>query len=81
MLGQFVTARRVTSQAATIGGVIDDLEMRFPRLRNRLRNETRTLRPFVKVFVNGEEIPHKDGASLRLSSTDEIDFMHSIQGG
>ncbi|MGA9839537.1 MAG: MoaD/ThiS family protein [Thermoplasmata archaeon] len=81
MLSQFVAQRKVRSDAATVGALIDDLESRFPRLRNRLRDETRGIRPFVKVFVNGEEIPHANGASQPLKSRDEVEILHSIQGG
>jgi|HubBroStandDraft_1064217.scaffolds.fasta_scaffold56870_3 molybdopterin synthase sulfur carrier subunit len=81
MLGRFVPNRRLRSTATTVGGLIDDLETRYPQLRNRLRDETRGIRPFVKVFVNGEEIPHSDGAALPLKPRDEVEIMHSIQGG
>lgn len=81
MLSQFVAQRRLRSPATSVEGLLDDLESRFPRLRNRLRDETRALRPFVKVFVNGEEIPHSDGAATPLEPRDEVEILHSIQGG
>jgi molybdopterin converting factor small subunit len=81
MLAQFVARRRVRSAATTVGGLIDDLETRFPTLRNRLRDETRGMRPFVKEFVNGGEIPHSEGASQPLSPRDEVEILRSIQGG
>lgn len=81
MLAQFVPRRRMQSTATTVGELIDDLETRYPRLKNRLRDETRGIRPFVKVFVNGEEIPHANGASQPLAAQDEVEILHSIQGG
>jgi molybdopterin synthase sulfur carrier subunit len=81
MLAQFAPHRRLRSPATTVGGLIDDLETRYPRLRNRLRDETRGIRPFVKVFVNGEEIPHGDGAAQPLLPRDQVEILHSIQGG
>ena len=81
MLAQFAPQRRLRSPATTVGGLIDDLEARFPRLRNRLRDETRKIRPFVKFFVNGEEIPHERGSSLQLAPDNEVEILHSIQGG
>lgn len=81
MLAQYVPKRRFTTEATTVGGLIDDLEERFPRLRHRLRDETRTIRPFVKFFVNGEEVPREMGAAQPLAPADEVEVLHSIQGG
>jgi sulfur-carrier protein len=81
MLAQFVPRRRVQSAATTVDALIDDLESRFPKLRNRLRNEARDLRPFVKVFVNGEEVRRGGGGSQALRPQDEVEILHSIQGG
>ena len=81
MLSQFVPQRRCQSDATSLEGLIDELEARFPRLRFRLRDETRTMRPFVKIFVNGEEVPRESESSVRLSPRDEVQILHSIQGG
>ncbi len=81
MLAQFAPRRRLTASATTVAGLLDDLESRFPRLRFRLRDETRTIRPFVKVFVNGEAIDRERAGSLELRPRDEVQFLHSIQGG
>ena len=81
MLAQFVPRRRLRSPATTVGGLINDLEARFPRIRHRLRDETRGIRPFVKFFVNGEEIASVDGAAQPLRPSDEVEILHSIQGG
>jgi sulfur-carrier protein len=81
MLSAFVPKRTLTTRAATVGALLDDLEARFPRLKRRLRDETHTLRPFVKVFVNGEEIRAGRGIATPLGPHDEVDILHSIQGG
>ena len=81
MLAQFAPRRRLSSSATSVSALLDDLETQYPRLRHRLRDETRTLRPFVKVFVNGEAIEREQVATLELSTKDEVQFLHSIQGG
>jgi sulfur-carrier protein len=81
MLSAFVPRRTLTTKAATVDALLDDLETRFPRLRHRLRDETHVLRPFVKVFVNGEEVRAKRGTATPLRPKDEVDILHSIQGG
>lgn len=81
MLKQFVPRTRLTSDAQNLDALLDDLEERFPRLRHRIRDETHRLRPFVKVFVNGEEVPAEAREATALREQDEVDILHSIQGG
>lgn len=81
MLSQFVARRNLTTRARSVGALLDDLEARYPRLRHRLRDETETVRPFVKIFVNGHEVRLRGDGGPRLGPTDEVDILHSIQGG
>ncbi|HZY70411.1 MAG TPA: MoaD/ThiS family protein [Thermoplasmata archaeon] len=81
MLREYVTKTELSSDATSVGTVLDDLEGRFPRLRFRVRDETGTVRKFVRVFVNGEEISQLAGLGTPIRSTDHIDILHSIQGG
>ena len=81
MLRQFVPRTSLTSSAGSVDLLLDDLETRFPRLKHRIRDETHRLRPFVKVFVNGEELPRDGAEARRLGPGDSIDILHSIQGG
>jgi sulfur-carrier protein len=81
MLRGFVPTTTLQSDAATLLGLLDDLEQRFPRLRNRLRDETGHIRPFVKLFVNGAEVRPAESTDRPLQPSDEVDVLHSIQGG
>jgi sulfur-carrier protein len=81
MLSEFVPRRTLTTRASSVGALLDDLETRFPRLKHRLRDETHALRPFVKVFVNGEEVRTGRGTATPIGPEDEVDILHSIQGG
>lgn len=81
MLAQFVRVRTLRSPARSVGGLLDDLETRFPRLRHRLRDETEAVRPFVRIFVNGREVRPNGRGGPRLGPEDEVDILHSIQGG
>ena len=67
--------------AGSVAGLLDELEGQFPKLRRRLRDETGAMRPFVRVFVNGEDMRGLEGLQTPLSSKDQVDILHSIQGG
>ena len=81
MLREFVPRLTLASEMTSVRGVLSDLEAQFPRLRFRLRDETGTLRKFVRVFVNGEDVSSLRGLETRLQPDDHLEILHSIQGG
>ena len=81
MLKEFAPRLKLSSDAASVGALIDDLEATYPRLRFKLRDETGRLRPYVRVFVNGEDVHDLQGLETPLGSADAVDVLHSIQGG
>jgi molybdopterin synthase sulfur carrier subunit len=81
MLREFAPRLRLSSEAGDVRSLLEDLETRFPRLRLKLRDETGTVRQFVKVYVNGEEIRGLSGLDTPVRAADRVDILHSIQGG
>ena len=81
MLRAFGATSRLMSEAGTVGGVLDDLEARYPRLRLKIRDETGAVRRFVRIFVNGDAIDGAAGLTTPLAPTDRVEVLHSIQGG
>jgi molybdopterin synthase sulfur carrier subunit len=81
MLSEFAPKKQLDSSALTVEALLDDLEGRYPRLQHRLRDETRAVRPFVRVYVNGEEIRSLAGVRTALTRDDAVEILHSIQGG
>ena len=81
MLASYVPKRRLSSGARSVRALLDDLEGRYPKLRLRLRDEAEVVRPFVKIFVNGREVRPREDGGPRLGPRDEVDILHSIQGG
>jgi molybdopterin synthase sulfur carrier subunit len=81
LLAEFVPKRHLTSDAASVDDLLTDLERRYPALKFRLRDEAGTIRRFVKVFVNGQELRALRGRATPLAKSDSVDVLHSIQGG
>jgi molybdopterin synthase sulfur carrier subunit len=81
MLKEFAPRLKLSTDAVSVGGLIDDLEATYPRLRFKLRDETGRLRPYVRVFVNGEDVHDLKGLETPIGSADSVDVLHSIQGG
>ena len=81
MLREFSAPTRTDTMAEDVDAALADLEARFPRLRLRLRDEAGRVRRFVRVYVNGRSIEELQGTATRLTAADQVEILHSIQGG
>jgi molybdopterin/thiamine biosynthesis adenylyltransferase/rhodanese-related sulfurtransferase/molybdopterin converting factor small subunit len=80
-LRQFAAGQsEIQVDARTAGEALDQLTSAHAELRRHLFNES-TLRNFVNVYVNDEDIRHKDGAATPVKDGDTILIVPSIAGG
>lgn len=71
----------VEVNAATIGDVITELQTRYPGIKDRLIDETGSIRRFVNVYVNEEDIRFLENQKTVLKDGDEISIIPAIAGG
>ena len=71
----------VEVNAATIGDVIVELQTRYPGIKDRLIDETGSIRRFVNVYVNEEDIRFLENQKTTLKDGDEISIIPAIAGG
>jgi sulfur-carrier protein len=69
--------RRVEVEAATVLAAIDDLDSRWPGLRDRLVGEGPALRSHIHVYVDGE----RGGLDTPVASRSRLDVIAAISGG
>jgi molybdopterin synthase sulfur carrier subunit len=74
-------AAELASNAATVAGLIEELESRYPAIRGRLRDETGALRRFVNLYVNGEDVRFQNGLETSLKAGDELSIVPAVAGG
>src|SRR2546423_8433726 len=67
--------------ASTAGEALDQLTTTHAELRRHLFNDQNTLRNFVNVYVNDEDIRHTKGADTPVKEGDTILIVPSIAGG
>ena len=72
---------RVEAQGATLREVLDDLERRYPGVGNRLRNPDGSVRRFVNVYINGEDVRGKGGLDAAVGEGSEVGIMPAMAGG
>jgi len=67
--------------AHDVGGALDSLLGAYPLLRPQLLADSGTVRSFVNLFVNGEDVRFLDGPRTSLKDGDTIAIIPAIAGG
>jgi molybdopterin converting factor small subunit len=65
----------------TLGAVLDQLAVAWPRLERRIRDERGELRRYVNVYVNGEDCRAGAGQGMPVPEGAEIQVLPSVAGG
>ena len=78
VLQSYTGAREVTATGDTLAAVFDDLDRQFPGMRFRVINELDTLRPNIKVFINGTR---RTDLTDSIEDDDEVFIMQALSGG
>lgn len=74
-------ADEVTVEAASVGEMIDNLEIAHAGLKDRLCDEAGEIRRFVNVYVNDEDVRFLKGRATALKDGDEVSIVPAIAGG
>ena len=71
----------VDMDGGTVGDVLAALTARYPALRRHLYADDGTLRHFVNVYVNDDDIRYLERDATVLKSGDVISIIPSVAGG
>jgi MoaD family protein len=67
--------------ASTVAEVLDGLFDRYAELRERISDEDGSLRRFINVYVEGEDIRFLDGLDTPVSDGGEVTILPAVAGG
>ena len=83
MLLQKLTQDRaeVVGNGSTIGELIDDLEKKFPGIKERICDETGKVCSFISIYVNEENVRFLQKGETPLKDGDEVSIIPAIVGG
>lgn len=70
----------VEAKGTTVREIIDDLERKYPGLRERLCDE-KGVRRFVNIYQNEEDIRFLDSLETVVKDGDSISIVPAIAGG
>ncbi|HUR49105.1 MAG TPA: ubiquitin-like small modifier protein 1 [Acidimicrobiales bacterium] len=73
--------RQVDAAGATVGEVMGDLIGRFPSLKDQLFETEASLRRFVNVYLNDDDIRYLGGLEAGVSDGDRLTILPAVAGG
>lgn len=65
----------------TVLGLVQDLDVKFPGIKDRILDNQETIRRYVNVFVNGEDVRGMRNEGTPLRDGDSVHILPSIAGG
>jgi Molybdopterin converting factor, small subunit len=65
----------VVVNAQNIGNLVEELEKQFPGTKERLCDENGSLRRFINVYVNNEDIRFLEGMKTELKESDVVSII------
>ncbi|MEN9692517.1 MAG: hypothetical protein RLZZ330_161 [Actinomycetota bacterium] len=72
--------RRVEADGSTLANLIDNLDLTYPGLKSRIVEEG-SIRRYVNVYINSEDVRFLNGLDSELSSGDLVDVLPAVAGG
>ena len=71
----------VEADGGTVAALVDDLERRYPGIKERICDDGGQVRRFVNIFVNGEDIRFLSNLDTAVKAGDEVSVVPAIAGG
>lgn len=72
---------RVDADGESVSAIVESLEGQFPGMKERLCDESGSLRHFVNIYLNGEDIRYLDGLDSKVGEGDELSIVPAVAGG
>jgi molybdopterin converting factor small subunit len=72
--------KSVSAQGATLQEVLNDLELNYPGMGERLIDES-GLRRFINIYVNDEDVRFLSGLQSAIGENDSITILPAVAGG
>lgn len=67
--------------AVTLAECLSTLDKNYAGMKERLCDEKGELRPFVNIYINGEDVRFLKGLQTSLKEGDEVSIVPAVAGG
>ena len=73
--------QEVEVEGANIKELIENLELKFPGIKERICDENGQIRKFINIYVNEEDIRFLQQDKTSIKDGDEVSIIPAIAGG
>jgi molybdopterin synthase sulfur carrier subunit len=73
-------AKIVDADGASLAELLEDLDARYPGIRERLVDDV-GLRRFVNVYLNDEDVRFLSGLDTKVDDGDQVTILPAVAGG
>ena len=77
-LRSYTERSEAQASGSTLAAVLADLERQYPGIRFRMISEQDRIRPYIRIFVNGEQVFE---LARPLGASDEVAIVQALSGG
>jgi sulfur-carrier protein len=74
-------ADTVITSGSSVREIINNLEVGYPGILERLLTSDSKLRTFINIYINDEDIRFMNDLDTLVKETDEISILPAIAGG
>ena len=74
-------AELVEVEAVTLEEVLDTLDSKYPGFRASVCDESGSLKRFINIYINGEDVRFLENLSTRINDGAEVAIVPAISGG
>ncbi len=74
-------APEVEASGDTVAELLDDLEARHPGFKERVLDESGSVRRFLNVYVEDEDVRFIDGMSTKVPEGASVSIIPAVAGG
>ena len=71
----------VVESGDSLRDLLNNLDNSFPGIRDRIFDETGSIRQFINIFVNEEDIRFLGNLDTTIKDGDEVSIIPAIAGG
>lgn len=71
----------IEAAGADVKSLLEDLERKFPGIKERLYDEKGKIRRFINIYINEEDVRFLQGEATALKAGDEVSIIPAIAGG
>ncbi len=81
LVGGNAELRLDVGEGAPLDELLNAVAGEFPVFARRLLDETGSLRRFVNIYLDGDEVRRLDGLKTRVAAGQELMIIQSVAGG